>query len=318
MVTICAYYKFIALPKPEEVKAKLLRFCKSQKIKGLTLLGEEGINGTMAGTDTAMTAFRTFVGDTLGIAAIDWKLSYADAMPFMRLKVKVKSEIVTSGVAHDADPFKGTGTYLEPDEWNAVISQDDAIVVDVRNDFEVQMGTFKNARNPHTTSFREFAAYVDTELAPYKDKPIAMCCTGGIRCEKSTAYLRSKGFSDVYHLKGGILRYLEEMPEEKSLWKGECFVFDSRVSVDHSMKPGMYALCHGCRFPINAADRLSPGYEEGVTCPRCVNIRTDEQKSRARERQHQLAIARTQQRLHMGDPEELCHVTTANTVNSHN
>ncbi len=316
MVTICAYYKFQTLNDPEAIKAKLLRFCKTHKIKGLTLLGDEGINGTMAGTDVAMSAFRAYVETDLGVAAIDWKTSHAAEMPFMRLKVKVKSEIVTSGVPNEADPNKGTGEYLEPAAWNALISQKDTVVVDVRNDFEVQMGTFDNARNPRTTSFREFAAYVDTELAPHKDKPIAMCCTGGIRCEKSTAYLKSKGFKDVYHLKGGILRYLEEMPQDKTLWKGECFVFDERVSVGHDMKPGTYELCHGCRFPINASDKESPDFEEGVTCPHCVNTRTDEQKSRARERQHQIQIARNHQRLHMGDPEDLCHATTAKTANA--
>ncbi|USO01236.1 MAG: rhodanese-related sulfurtransferase [Alphaproteobacteria bacterium] len=301
LITVCAYYKFQPVADPERMREKLRRLCKKHIIKGLTLLGTEGINGTMAGSDAAMKAFRAFIEDDLGFAPLDWKVAYTSQMPFMRLKIKVKNEICTSGVPTEANPIQGVGIYTDPKEWNALITRDDTVVVDVRNDFEVQMGTFAHARNPHTTSFREFAAYVDKELSAYKDTPIAMCCTGGIRCEKSTAYLKAKGFQHVYHLKGGILRYLEEMPKEQSLWSGECFVFDERVSVDHDLKPGSYELCHGCRLPINATHKASVDYEEGVSCPQCINIRTDDQKSRARERHHQITLAKARNRSHRGD-----------------
>ena len=220
-------------------------------------------------------------------------------MPFARARVKLKKEIVTMGVP-DVDPEKIVGTYVEPADWNALIADPDVTVIDTRNEYEVGVGTFEGAINPHTTSFREFPAYVADNMDPGRQKKVAMFCTGGIRCEKSTAYLKSQGFDEVYHLKGGILKYLEEVPEADSLWRGECFVFDERVTVDHDLNPGQYDQCHACRMPISDTDKASNAYVRGVSCPHCIDATTPEQRERFAERQRQVALAAERGEAHIG------------------
>jgi UPF0176 protein len=230
---------------------------------------------------------------------MEYKESFAAEHPFLRTKVKLKKEIVTMGV-EDLDPNANRGTYLEAEEWNRVIADPETLVIDTRNDYEYEVGTFQGAVNPNTKAFREFPEYVKQHLDPAKHKKVAMFCTGGIRCEKSTAYLREQGFEEVYHLKGGILKYLEETPPEASLWRGECFVFDERVTVDQQLKPGGYDQCHACRRPISEDDKASPLYQKGVSCPRCYHESSAEQKARFAERQKQIELARQRGTRHLG------------------
>ncbi|MGL5048966.1 MAG: rhodanese-related sulfurtransferase, partial [Shewanella sp.] len=227
------------------------------------------------------------------------KLSFDDEMPFYRTKVKLKNEIVTMGI-EGIDPLKVVGTYVKPQDWNALIADPEVILVDTRNDYEVQIGTFKNAVNPVTDTFREFPEYVKQNLDPAKHKKVAMFCTGGIRCEKSTAYLKEQGFDEVYHLEGGILKYLEEVKAEDSLWEGECFVFDNRVTVNHDLKKGQYDQCNACRMPITEAEKQHPAYVQGVSCPHCVDNISDEQRKRFVERERQVNLAKARNEAHIG------------------
>ncbi len=300
-IVVAAMYKFVALPDYRELRAPLLDFCLSQEIKGTLLLAQEGVNGTVAGSRESIDALLGWFARDARLADIDHKESFDDKQPFYRMKVKLKKEIVTMGV-EGIDPRRVVGTYVEPKDWNALISDPDVVVIDTRNEYEYDIGTFERAVNPHTESFREFPEYVKKTLDPQKHRKVAMFCTGGIRCEKSTAYLKEQGFDDVFHLKGGILKYLEEVPENESLWQGECFVFDNRVAVNHQLEKGQYELCHGCRHPITEADMQSPEYEEGVSCPRCASNLTDEQLERFRERQRQMALARARGEQHIGAP----------------
>ncbi len=269
-------------------------------MRGTLLIASEGINGTIAGHREGIDCVIHYLQHTLGFKDLEYKESFSNHLPFLRMKVRLKKEIVTFGQP-GVDPNKRAGTYVDPKDWNALISDPDVVLVDTRNDYEVEIGTFKGAIDPKTKSFQELPDFVKKNLDPKKHKRVAMSCTGGIRCEKSTAYMLSQGFEEVYHLKGGILNYLKEVPEDQSLWEGECFVFDERVSVDHNLAPGKYNLCHGCREPITTEDEHSPSYERGVSCPRCHDQTTQAQKSKARERQRQINLAAQNHRPHIGD-----------------
>lgn len=297
--TVTALYKFVELPDYKEIQPRLQEFCIEHNIKGTLLLAKEGINGTVAGREEDIQALHTFLKADSRFADLEHKESYAEDMPFLRMKVRLKKEIVTLGV-ESVDPNKVVGTYVEPEDWNALISDPDVVVIDTRNDYEVEVGTFKNAINPKTTTFREFPDYVKKNLDKNKTKRVAMMCTGGIRCEKASSYMLQEGFEEVYHLKGGILKYLEKVPQEESLWEGECFVFDGRVTVGHGLDQGKYDQCHGCRFPITAEDKKSPKYEPGVSCPRCYDELTDQKLNRCRSRQKQIDLAKQRGEAHLG------------------
>jgi UPF0176 protein len=301
---VAALYRFVALDNYTDLRAPLLDKLKQLQICGTLLLAAEGINGTVAGSDTNIDTLLNWLeiadcwqGRLIGIEV---KKSWTNKPPFTRSKVKLKKEIVTMGV-ENIDPNQSVGTYIEPADWNQLISDPNVITIDTRNDYEVQVGTFKGAKNPHTKTFRDFPGYAQRELDPTKHKKVAMYCTGGIRCEKSTAYMKSIGFDEVYHLKGGILKYLEEIPREESLWEGECFVFDERVAVDHDLQSGHYIQCHACRMPLTADDCKSELYIQGESCHYCHDQTTPEQKQRYRERQKQVVLAKERGEEHRGD-----------------
>ena len=305
---VAALYRFTRFEDCEGMRAPLERLCREQKIRGTLLLAPEGINGTIAGLSKAITRVMDHIRALPGCAEVDVKLSGASTMPFHRMKVRIKREIVTMGQP-SIDPRASAGTYVEPHEWNALIADPDTIVIDTRNDYEVAVGTFDGAIDPKTTTFRDFPAWFRRErerlLGPDhsnggKPAKVAMFCTGGIRCEKSTAFLKQEGIDEVYHLKGGILKYLETVPAERSLWRGECFVFDQRVTIGHGLAQGSYTLCHACRHPVSEGDHASPLYEEGVSCPACHSGRTDQQRASSRERHRQELLAAAQGRAHIG------------------
>jgi UPF0176 protein len=300
-IVVAALYRFVSLPDYERLREPLLDKCRAEGIMGTLLLAAEGINGTVAGTRAGIDALLVYLRSDSRFEKIDHKESFHAEMPFYRMKVKLKREIVTMGV-EGIDPNQVVGTYVDPTDWNDLISDPDVTVVDTRNYYEYAIGTFKGAKDPNTTTFREFPEYVRRHLNPEKNKKVAMFCTGGIRCEKSTAYLKEQGFDEVYHLKGGILKYLEEVPKEKSLWEGECFVFDNRVAVGHNLEKGRYDQCHGCRHPITEEDKLSDYYMAGVTCPRCYDQQTPEQRQRFSERQKQIQLAKQRNEQHIGAP----------------
>jgi UPF0176 protein len=296
---VAALYKFVSLPDCRELQAPLQAVCDQHGVKGTLLLAKEGINGTLAGTHAGIHAVLTYLRSEPRFADLTHKESFAATMPFHRMKVRIKREIVTLGVS-DIDPSKHAGTYVQPDEWNQLISDPDVAVVDTRNDYEVAIGTFKGAINPNIKSFRELPDWVRQQQALDKKPKVAMFCTGGIRCEKSTAFMRTQGFDEVYHLQGGILKYLEQVPEANSLWQGDCFVFDERVAVGHGLRLGEYQLCRSCRHPLGPDDRTSPQYELGVSCAHCHDQTTDEKKQSLRERQKQVEIAAARNQLHVG------------------
>jgi len=302
---VAALYKFVAMPHYADLQAPIQAACVENGVKGTILLASEGINGTVAGPEAGIRAVLKFLNampEFAGAepAGIVHKESWAEEAPFPRMKVRLKKEIVTMGVP-GINPTQIVGTYVKPSEWNDLISDPDVVVVDTRNDYEVAIGTFKGALDPQTKSFREFPAWAEEHADELKKpKKVAMFCTGGIRCEKSTAYMREQGYDEVYHLQGGILKYLEEMPEDESLWQGECFVFDDRVSVGHGLKPGPYDMCHACRRPISEEEKTSPHYVHGISCPHCYTETTPEQKARFTERQKQIALARERGELHIG------------------
>jgi len=297
--TVVALYKFVSLPDFERIQPGLLEFCKQHDLKGTILLAKEGINGTVSGDLTAIDKLFAYLSRDARLSDIEYKESYDNEQPFHRMKVKLKKEIVTMGV-EDIDPRHSVGTYIEPKDWNTLISDPDVTLIDTRNYYEVDIGTFEGAIDPKTTTFRELPNYVQENMDPKKQKKVAMFCTGGIRCEKSTAYMKQLGFEEVYHLKGGILKYLEEVPEDKSLWKGECFVFDNRVAVNHQLERGQYDQCFGCRHPITDEDKKSEKYMEGVACSRCYDHQSEEQRSRFSERQKQVSLAKERSELHIG------------------
>jgi UPF0176 protein len=296
---VCALYKFVALEDYKAIRQPLLEAMESNGIKGTLLLASEGINGTVSGTQEGIDALLAWLNSDDRLNPISFKLSYHDNQPFYRTKVKLKKEIVTMGV-EGIDPRKTVGTYVKPKDWNALISDPDVLLIDTRNDYEIEIGTFEHAVNPNTKTFREFPEYVKNNLDPKKNKKVAMFCTGGIRCEKSTAYLKEQGFEEVYHLEGGILQYLEDVPKEDTLWKGDCFVFDNRVAVNHDLEKSEYDQCYACRLPITDDDKASDKYEQGVSCPQCYGTHTDEQIARFREREKQINLARARNEEHVG------------------
>lgn len=290
MITIAALYHFTRFDDPAALRGPLMGLCADMGVRGSLLLAREGVNGTIAGSADGIDAVLAHLRALNGCAGLEHKVSYADAMPFGRMKVKLKREIVTMGKP-DVDPTAQVGSYVAPQDWNALIASDDVAVIDTRNDYEVGIGTFLGAVDPNIRSFRDFPQWWEQNRDAYRGKRIAMFCTGGIRCEKSTNYLLSQGVNEVFHLKGGILKYLEEVPEQQSLWNGQCYVFDGRVSVGHGLTPGPYDTCHACRRPISADDKASPLYERGACCPACADEYTSADRDRFRERQRQLDLA---------------------------
>jgi UPF0176 protein len=298
-IVVTALYKFVTLEDFHDLREPLLDCCHKAEVKGTILLAQEGINGTIAGSLSGVNQVLAYLRSDPRLSSLEHKESYDDHMPFYRMKVKLKKEIVTMGV-EGIDPNTVVGTYVKPADWNALLSDPEVVLVDTRNDYECGIGTFRGALDPRTTTFREFPAFVKKNLDPSKNKKIAMFCTGGIRCEKASAFMLKEGFEEVYHLEGGILKYLEEVPAQKSEWEGECFVFDNRVSVDHNLEKGQYDQCYGCRHPITEQDKLSPHYEKGVCCPGCYDSLTEDQKSRFSERQKQMDLAAERNELHIG------------------
>ncbi|WP_434289841.1 rhodanese-related sulfurtransferase [Celeribacter sp. SCSIO 80788] len=300
MFTVCALYHFTRFPDPAALRGPLLELCHAEGITGTLLLAKEGINGTVAGpTPASIERLVAHIRALPGCADFEYKLSTAEEQPFNRMKVRLKKEIVTMGQP-DVDPKARVGHYCTPEEWNELISAPDVAVIDTRNDYEVQIGTFKDAIDPQTKTFREFPHWWEENKERFHNKRIAMFCTGGIRCEKSTNFLLGQGIEEVYHLKGGILKYLEEMPQEESLWEGECFVFDGRVSIGHGLTEGPHELCHACRRPILPEDKQRPEYEEGVSCHQCIDEYDEARKERFRERQKQIALAKARGERHFG------------------
>lgn len=296
---VCALYKFVILEDFENIRTPLLNTMLDNEVRGTLLLAREGINGTISGSRKSINIVLNWLKKDIRFSDIVTKESFDTQVPFNRTKVKLKKEIVTMGV-EDIDPKKIVGTYVKSKDWNALISDPNVLLVDTRNDYEVKIGTFKNALNPNTETFREFPEYVEKNLDANKHKKVAMFCTGGIRCEKSTAYLKEKGFEEVYHLEGGILKYLEEVPEEETMWEGECFVFDNRVAVNHQLEKGQYDQCNACRMPVTQAEKESEHFIEGVSCPHCFEKKTDAQKSRFAERERQVQLARKRGEQHIG------------------
>mgnify|MGYP003630968314 FL=1 len=300
---VAAFYKFFALPDFESRRAPLAETLEASGVKGTVLLATEGVNGTIAGTpeaiDTALAALRALPG----CETLQAKFAEADEMPFLRLKVRLKREIVSMGVP-GTDPNAIVGTYVAPEAWNALISDPDTVLIDTRNDYEVAIGTFEGAVDPNTKTFREFPEWFREFRAKLESEgrtpKVAMFCTGGIRCEKATSFVKAEGIDDVFHLEGGILKYLETVPEQDSKWQGECFVFDERVSVRHDLTPGSYDMCHACKRPITEADKQHAAFESGVSCPHCISEMSDEQRARFAERQKQIDLAKARGEKHMG------------------
>ncbi len=296
---VSAFYQFAPLPNYQEVKEPIEALCALHHITGIILLADEGINGTIAGCPDVMAHICAQIGVITGLKHIEHKISHAHKKPFLRMKVRLKKEIVTIG-DKSVDPLARVGTYVEAQDWNALISDPDVIVIDTRNDFEVSIGAFKGAVDPKTRSFSEFPDYVRKTLDPQKHKKVAMYCTGGIRCEKATSFMLQAGFGDVYHLKGGILKYLEEVPQTQSLWEGSCFVFDRRVGVEHNLVTSELVACRGCRAPLTVEDLQSPLQEEGVCCVHCSRIFSESRKETARVRYRQVQLAAKRGEQHIG------------------
>jgi len=295
---IAALYRFVRLEDYQSLREPLLKLMLDKEVRGTLLLAAEGINGTVAGSAEAIDFLLDHLRADDRLRDLDCKLSYDDEMPFYRSRVKLKREIVTMGV-DDLDPAL-RGTYVDPQDWNSLIDDPEVTLIDTRNGYESAIGSFEGAIHPETESFREFPGYAKQNLDPTRHRKVAMFCTGGIRCEKSTAYLRQQGFEEVYHLRGGILKYLEEIPEAESRWHGECFVFDNRVSVNHALQKGNYDQCHACRMPITEHDKQSDRYQPGVSCPACFDSHSDADRRRFREREKQVRLARERGELHIG------------------
>jgi len=298
-IVVAALYKFVELPDFEKLQPKIRQVCLDNQIRGTLLLAQEGINGTIAGSREGIDTVLAHIRSHEPFADLEHKESFASKNPFYRMKVRLKKEIVTMGV-EDVDPTNLVGTYVEPEDWNALLQDPNVVVIDTRNSYEVNIGTFKGALNPRITTFREFPQYLKENFKPEETPAVAMFCTGGIRCEKSTSYAKSLGFKTVYHLKGGILKYLERIPQEKSLWEGDCFVFDNRVAVTQGLEEGSYDQCFGCRHPISKADIASEYYIKGVSCPHCYHTQTAKTRRRAYERQKQIELAKSRHEIHVG------------------
>ena len=298
-IVVSALYKFVTLDDYTALRKPLLKLMEEHHVKGTLLLAKEGINGTIASDRKGIDALLAWLRSDPRFADLETKESYEKEMPFYRSKVKLKKEIVTMGI-EGLDPKHIVGTYVKPKDWNALISDPEVLLIDTRNDYEVKIGAFKGAVNPETETFREFSLYVEKQLDPVKHKKVAMYCTGGIRCEKSTAYLKEQGFEDVYHLQGGILKYLEEVPTEQSAWEGECFVFDNRVAVNHNLEKGQYDQCYACRYPITEEEKNSEQYQQGVSCPHCYDKVTEKQRQRFLEREKQVQMSNLRGEEHIG------------------
>ncbi len=298
-IIVAALYKFAPLPDYVEMQGCLLDYCRAQELNGTILLAAEGINGTVAGSRIGIDALISYLRSDVRLADIEHKESCSDKMPFDRMKVRLKKEIVTLGVP-GIDPNKKVGTYVPADQWNDLIADPEVVLIDTRNGYECDIGTFQGALDPHTTSFRQFPEYVRNNLDPAKHKKIAMFCTGGIRCEKASSYMREQGFEEVYHLQGGILKYLETVPAEQSMWQGECFVFDQRISVGQGLKVGTHDQCFACRHPVSPDEKSSPKYELGVSCPHCFDHLPEKTRARVAERQKQNELALERGQAHIG------------------
>ena len=296
---VTALYHFTRLADYEQLKTPLQNMCEMLGIKGTLLLAYEGINGTIAGTDDTINQLLDFLKADPRLAALEHKESRAEKMPFYRMKTRLKREIVTMGV-DGIDPNNVVGTYVDPKDWNELISDPDVVLIDTRNDYEVEIGTFKGALNPDTQTFREFPQWVEDNRDKLRKPKVAMFCTGGIRCEKASSFMKLNGFDDVYHLKGGILKYLETQPESESLWDGDCFVFDQRVAVKHGLEQSDYDQCYACRYPITNAEKASPLYVKGVACPRCHDTMSADQRERFAQRQKQIELAKARGDVHLG------------------
>ena len=296
-IVVAALYKFVTLENYVEMREPLLQAMLDNGIKGTLLIAEEGINGTVSGTRDGIDGLLAWLKLDPRMDDIDHKESYCEDQPFYRTKVKLKKEIVTLGVA-GVDPNRTVGTYVEPQDWNALLDDPEVLLIDTRNDYEVAIGTFQGAVDPKTTSFREFPEYIKAHYDPAVHKKVAMFCTGGIRCEKASSYMLGEGFEEVYHLKGGILKYLEEVPQQESKWEGDCFVFDNRVTVRHDLSEGDYAQCHACRTPISVEDRASEHFVPGVSCPHCWNTLSEKTRKSAIDRQKQIELARARNLPH--------------------
>ena len=303
MFLTVAFYHFITLDKKNNIQEHIYNFCEANNIKGTILLADEGINGTISGKEKNIRDFLIFIkkeGLFNGVfSKLEHKESWASKNPFYRMKVRLKKEIVALGV-DGVSPTKNVGKYVKPEEWNNLISDPNTIIIDTRNHYEVDIGTFKNATNPNTSTFRELPSFIEENLDPKTPKKIAMFCTGGIRCEKATSLMLDKGFKDVYHLEGGILKYLETIDKDKSLWEGECFVFDQRVAVTHGLNEGKYDQCYACRHPLSPDEMNSSHYIKGISCPYCYNKLTNEKKSSVIERQKQIELAKLRGEDHIG------------------
>ena len=300
MLTVAALYHFTRFPDPAALRGPLADVCLAEGVKGSLLLAQEGINGTIAGPAHGIATVLGHLRNLPGCAALEHKESYTAEMPFARLKVKLKREIVSMGQP-DVDPVARVGSYVAPQDWNALIASPDVALIDTRNDYEVGIGTFQGAVDPDIRTFRDFPKWWEAHKDEYRGKRIAMFCTGGIRCEKSTNYLLGQGVNEVFHLKGGILKYLEDVPAEASMWDGECYVFDGRVSVRHGLVPGDYDSCHACRRPISAEDKQRPEYERGACCHHCAGEYSQTDRNRFRERQRQLDLAAARGEKHFSD-----------------
>jgi UPF0176 protein len=298
-IVVAALYKFTPIEDPQALKPVVLKACIDAGILGTLLLAREGINGTVAGSREGIDTMLAFLRNLDGLADLEHKESFAAENPFYRVKVRLKKEIVTMGVP-GIDPNEQVGTYVAPQDWNDLISRDDVVLIDTRNDYEVEIGTFEGAVNPHITTFREFPEWYREHGGAFGKPKVAMFCTGGIRCEKATALLKAEGIEDVFHLQGGILKYLETIPEQDSKWQGECFVFDQRVAVGHGLEPGNVAMCHACRWPLTEADMQADTYVHGVSCPHCHAARSDTQRQRYRARQQQIERAEARGEQHIG------------------
>jgi UPF0176 protein len=291
MIVVAALYKFVTLEDFARLREPMLAAMKANAVKGTILLAKEGLNGTISGTRAGIDAFMATLKSDPRFADIDHKESLCAENPFYRSKVKLKKEIVTIGV-DGINPNETVGTYVDPLDWNALIADPDILLIDTRNDYEVALGTFEGAIDPNTTTFGQFPAYVEKNLQTAKPKKVAMFCTGGIRCEKASSYMKGQGFNEVYHLKGGILKYLEVVPAAQSKWQGECFVFDHRIAVGQGLAPTSLEMCHGCRMPLGPDDKQSTEYENGVSCPNCFATLSEKSKASARERQKQMDLAK--------------------------
>ena len=297
-IKVATFYMFTNLTNLEELQKQFSKFLKNENISGTILLADEGINGTVAGSFSGIDNFKNFLSLHKLFLSKNFKTTTCKENPFPRLKVKLKDEIVSLGNKL-ANPGEIVGDYVKPEDWNKLISQDDVLVLDTRNKYEVSIGTFQNAIQPQTTNFREFSDWIeDSNIG--KNKKVAMFCTGGIRCEKASSLMKAKGFSNIYHLQGGILNYMKKVDEKNSLWQGECFVFDDRVALNHNLEVGSYDMCHGCRMPITEADKLESEYERGVSCPKCFNKKTPDQKKRYADRQKQVDLAKLRNEKHIG------------------